>query len=250
MISTFKFTTSIRLLFPEAYKAQVFYIIAVFVKSLGLLGTSLLYLVFLSNKSRFIKTWVTYSVIPGGLPGYISCFSFCHIFYAWCCSFFEHIHESSFANNAYKIMKYVSYSVLGGFFICLLFMIFQDPEVFHTVEAFVAMIRDTVLGIVFIVFIFRIRFLLEGKQSLIMYYSSIFMVIGLFSRVFSVAIYTYRYSGKISEFQKEYYFVYILCFVFAETLPFIAIASQRMKCITDQIQESFAYIDTSLIINE
>ena len=236
---TLKFTFSTRLMSPVSFLAQIWFIIAVFIKGIGIFGSGFLLLFFFKNENYFLKLWERYSVIPGGLPGYVSSFAYCYVLNAWCRTYFDYIQASNYAEFTHKVLKYTSYSVLILFFIFLFLMIFQDPKLYHTFEAIVAITRDTIISIIFLSFIFKVKKLYEGKHTIFMYLSSTCMVIGLFSRTLSVVIYTFYFSGNNSEFESLYLIIYILFFIFSDIIPFLAIASDKLQWFTDKIQKVF-----------
>lgn len=218
--------------------AQVFYIIALFVKSAGLLVAGLMLIAGCTHKTDKDKysTWDVYSIIPTGFPGYMTAVAYSYIFFSWCSVCYSSLEKNSigFYHNSKKFLSILIYSIVILFFISFIFMVLSTfPSIdflviAHNVESVVASIRDVACAIAFLFYLFKIYKLFESccpswespeTRLLVML---MVLIVALFLRPICILTYVLIFNSNnhnYNEFSTGYFYIFVAeCFV-TELLP-------------------------------
>lgn len=245
MFKNLKSIISTRLMTPHTYKAQISFIIAVLVKAIGMGGSAILISSIFWNKENFLNNYNKFEVIPGGLPGYISSFAFCNILASWCCVYFGHFNASRIAAISVRILEILSYLVLGLFFIFILLMFFVNQEIYHSIEAIVALARDLIISIVFTVFIIKVHSISDRKQGSVMYATSVLIVSGLIFRFVYNILHVFVFSKSDKEFSSTFLSIYVVFFLLSEGMPYLGYSYSKCACSNDKVSEIFYDLESS-----
>lgn len=232
------------------FAGQIVYIIAVFVKGIGLFTSGVfismeLYSKHFSHDKTGPTYWDVFSVLPGGLPGYVSAAAYCLIFFSWCSVCYSSLERSSvgfYHRSRYIIIALLTFIALGAV-ISFGFMCYSvsNPQYkvndAHLAEAVVASARDFILAFFFIIYLYKIYKLFEtpcprcDSPETRLFTLCVLLIMALFLRPFCSLIYNYIFSSKntnASEFSVGYFFVFLVEFLLTEILPLGMIGLLRL----------------------
>ncbi|EAY21560.1 hypothetical protein TVAG_013250 [Trichomonas vaginalis G3] len=218
--------------------AQIFYIIALFVKSIGLIVAGIMIIVGFPKDEKQPTKWDIYSIIPTGFPGYMTAVAYSYIFFSWCSVCYSSLEKNAvgFYHNSKKLLSILIYIIIALFVISFCFMIASSflanskkyyLTVAHNVESVVATIRDLACAVAFLFYLFKIIKLFESccpswespeTRLLVML---IVLIIALFLRPVCILTYILIFTkdSGYSEFSDGYFIVFLFeCFI-TELLP-------------------------------
>ena len=222
------------------YNSQIVYIIAIFVKAVGLIVSG----IFLEAKTPTCYDhdfFDRYFVLPGGLPGYMTGIAYCFIFFSWCSVCFDCLEKNT--TQFYQRSKWVLMTAIGlivvFFFIFFICMLAVDISTFHRIEQAFAICRDLLLAIMFALYLYKIYKLFEepcpgcGQPESRLFLLCIVLIVSLILRPISILGYSLwtnppGNSQKRSEFSSEYLAIYIIEFIVTEKVPFLTIGLTRL----------------------
>ncbi|KAI5525060.1 hypothetical protein TVAGG3_0260170 [Trichomonas vaginalis G3] len=221
------------------FEAQISYITAVFCKGLGLFITGL-FLAIRTPKPGNHDFWDRYSVLPGGIPGYVTAIAYCFIFFSWCSVCFDSLEKDSvkfYSRSKWVLMTLISL-VCVFFTISIICMLTINPETFHKVEATIAILRDLIIFFLFSLYLRRIFKLFEepcpgwSSPETKLLFICITLIVSLIIRPISIGIYTlWIYPpnhDKRSEFATTYLIIYLIEILITEIVPIGSIGITRL----------------------
>ena len=222
------------------FASQVVYIVAIFVKAIGLFVSGL-FLIVKTPTAEDHSFNDKYSVIPGGFPGYMTAVAYCFIFFSWCSVCLDCLEKNStkfYQRSKWVLMTLISIIVVLFliFFICML-TVSTGP--FHRVEQGVAITRDLILAIMFAIYLYKIYKLFEepcpgcGQPESRLFILCLILIIALILRPISILGYSLwtnppGSAKKRSEFSPEYLAIYIVELIITEVVPFATIGLTRI----------------------
>lgn len=242
------------------FSAQISYIICVFVKGLGLLVCG----VFLSYNfnTRYVSApsgqpnsnvtlWGMYSVLPGGIPGYMTSIAYCFIFFSWCsvCLTFLDRNSVGFYKTSKTILLSLLTGIIIGFITSFIFMLLAanshiggtTVDGAHMAEAMIATVRDIVIAIAFIIYLFKISKLFEtacpsyASVEGRLFWLCVMLIIALIFRPFCILTYHMIFASKRnteiqkkSEFSNAYLIIFLIEQTITELLPLGLIGYLRL----------------------
>lgn len=222
------------------FNAQIAYIAAVICKGIGLIVSG----IFLTVKTPTAEDHSfndRYSVLPGGIPGYVSAIAYCFIFFSWCSVCFDCFEKN--ATKFYSRSKWVLTSLISIvvllFAISFICMLSVSAAKFHRVEQGVAITRDLILALMFAIYLYKIYKLFEdpcpgcGQPESKLFFICITLIVSLVMRPISIAIYSlWIYPpGKAerkSEFSPSYFVIFLVEFLLTELIPLGSIGYTRL----------------------
>lgn len=222
------------------FGAQVSYIVALFVKCLGLIISGIFLLTHppTSEDHSFNDK---YSVLPGGIPGYTTAIAYCFIFFSWCSVCYDYLEKGStgFYDKSRGILITLISIIVLLFSISFICMIAINPKTFHRVEQGVAITRDLILAIMFTLYLVKIYKLFEeccpgfhSPETKLFVLCSL-LIFSLIMRPIGIAIYSLYTNppGNLkhrSEFNTAYFFIFLIEFILTELIPLLAIGLTRL----------------------
>lgn len=218
------------------FEAQIMYIAAVFCKGLGLFVTGI-FLAFKTPTGSDDEFWNKYSVLPGGIPGYVTAIAYCFIFFSWCSVCLDSLEKDSV--KFYARSKWVLLTLISGIVVLFLVMIIcmqacKDYGTFHKIEASVAILRDLIIAFLFILYLHRIFKLFEepcsgfSSPETKLLFICITLIVSLIMRPISIGIYT-LWVTKYSEFSTSYLIIFLVEIVITEIIPIGSIGITRLS---------------------
>ena len=252
------------------FAAQISYIIALFIKGTGLMVCGY----FLTKKFQTtvipnnITIWGKYSVLPGGLPGYVTAAAYCFIFFSWCsvCLTFLDHNAVGFYRTSKTILLILLSVIILGFMISFYFMFNSSNPVnldkAHFIEAIIASIRDVFIAIAFGIYLRKIFQLFETTCPSCtsidgrLFWLCVMLIIALICRPFCILTYHLIFASKTafetskkSEFSTGYLLVFLIEQTITEIIPLGLIGYLRLvdlsrsNSIADEKNSAFLGFD-------
>ena len=231
--------------------AQIAYIVAIIFKGLSLFVAAIFLLCDFTSKMKTYKIdgkdvsysyWSVYSIIPTGIPGYVTACAFCFIFFSWCSIAKSNLEKSvsGYYDRSKWVLTVINILILIGFAISLTVMLSTDPVKAHEAEAIIASVRDSGTAICFLIYLICIFKLFESpcpsafSPETRLSAMLIILIVALILRPISTMIYVLIFTGKdgksssYSEFSIGYYIVFLVEFLLTEILPLSIIGIVRL----------------------
>jgi hypothetical protein len=231
--------------------SQIAYITALIVKTISLFVTGIFLVSNFTTKETstkkcfdpeqtnctFYTYWEKYSVIPTGIPGYVSAITYCVFFFSWCSIAKTNLEKSVigyYTSSKWALVVMNAFIVIGAI-ISISMMAVSNPDRAHSVEAIIASIRDIGTALCFGIYFFCIFKLFDSPCTSInspeaRLFSIIFvLIVALILRPVSIIIYVEIFStGKRNEFSYGYFIIFLIEFIITEALPLATIAFVRL----------------------
>lgn len=231
--------------------SQFAYIAAIIVKTISLFVTGIFliknytkvetstlkcYDNYTSNCTKYTY-WDKYSVIPTGIPGYVSAITYCVFFFSWCSIAKSNLEKSVtgyYTGSRWVLVGMNTFIVIGAT-ISILMMAISNPDSAHNVEAAIASVRDITTAICFSVYFFCIFKLFDSPCTSInspearLLSILCVLIIALIFRPVSILIYVSIFSsGKRNEFSYGYFIIFLVEFIITEAFPLAIIAFVKL----------------------
>ena len=231
--------------------AQIAYIVAIIFKGISLFVAAIFLFCDFTSKTKTYKIdgkdvsysyWSVYSIIPTGIPGYVTACAYCFIFFSWCSIAKSNLEKSvtGYYDRSKWVLTVINILILISFAISLTVMLSTNPDKAHEAEAIIACLRDSGTAICFLIYLICIFKLFESPCPSVFSPETrlsamlIILIAALILRPISTMIYVLIFSKNgedgtnYSEFSIGYYIVFLFEFIVTEVLPLSIIGVVRI----------------------